>query len=302
MSDAVRCSVASRARCDELAGTASTVRAFLLIEHPGPWGASVPQARLPGTLAAEVAGKARAAGVRPLLVRRHQQRRWSPDGVRVLAAHPGARGAWLESGLVARWQDVLDLDLAALGRGNSLGLPRVDGPVFAVCTHGRHDPCCAEQGRPVAAALSSTWPELTWESSHLGGDRFAGNVVVLPEGLYYGRVTSADAERLARLHLAGRLDLERLRGWSWQPVPMQVAEIALRRSLGEDRRDAVDTIGGHRDGPTTVVRFEASGQRWTVVVQASPSAERARLTCHAEHLDRLPQWRTSIRRGAPPSG
>ena len=35
---AFRCATASRARGDELAGTASTVRSFLLLEHPGPWG------------------------------------------------------------------------------------------------------------------------------------------------------------------------------------------------------------------------------------------------------------------------
>ena len=33
-----------------------------------------------------------------------------------------------------------------------------------------------------------------WQSSHIGGDRFAGNVVFLPEGLYYGRVEPAEAD------------------------------------------------------------------------------------------------------------
>ena len=30
---------------------------------------------------------------------------------------------------------------------------RFDGPLYLVCTHGRHDTCCAVRGRPVAAAL-----------------------------------------------------------------------------------------------------------------------------------------------------
>ena len=38
---AFRCASASRARGDELAGTASTVRSYLLLEHPGPWGVEV---------------------------------------------------------------------------------------------------------------------------------------------------------------------------------------------------------------------------------------------------------------------
>ena len=33
-----RCSVASRDREEDPAGTASTVRSFLLVENAGPWG------------------------------------------------------------------------------------------------------------------------------------------------------------------------------------------------------------------------------------------------------------------------
>jgi hypothetical protein len=50
-------------------------------------------------------------------------------------------------------------------------------PIYLVCTHGRHDACCAVRGRPVAAALAAAYPERTWECSHIGGDRFAANVV-----------------------------------------------------------------------------------------------------------------------------
>ena len=54
--------------------------------------------------------------------------------------------------------EVHDLDVEALGAGRSPGLtPHLD-PVFAVCTHGRHDTCCAERGRPAAAALAGAHP------------------------------------------------------------------------------------------------------------------------------------------------
>ncbi len=89
-----------------------------------------------------------------------------------------------------------------------------DEPVFLACTHGRHDTCCAERGRPVAAALSQTHPEVSWEVSHIGGDRFAGNVLVLPDGLYYGRVSPDTAPALVESHLSGHLTLDLLRGRS----------------------------------------------------------------------------------------
>ncbi|MDP9392751.1 MAG: hypothetical protein M3Q27_00150 [Actinomycetota bacterium] len=60
--------------------------------------------------------------------------------------------------------------------------------------------CCAVSGRPLAAALTAAYGDRVWECTHLGGDRFAGNVAVLPHGYLYGRVSPA----AARPRRAGR--------------------------------------------------------------------------------------------------
>ena len=101
-----------------------------------------------------------------------------------------------------------------------------------MCTHGRHDACCAERGRPVAAALTAARPEQTWEVSHVGGDRFAANLLVLPEGLYYGQVTADEAPGLAQRarRRAGSTSTGCAAGAS-RPMHVQHAEIALRRHL-----------------------------------------------------------------------
>ena len=75
-----------------------------------------------------------------------------------------------------------------------------------MCAHGRHDQCCAVRGRVVAARLAAAYPEETWECSHLGGDRFAGTMVLLPHGLYYGWVDDGDAVAVVDAYLAGRVD------------------------------------------------------------------------------------------------
>jgi hypothetical protein len=85
-------------------------------------------------------------------------------------------------------------------------------PVYLVCTHGRHDACCAVRGRPIAAALAGAYPERTWECSHIGGDRFAANVVVLPHGLYYGHVPATRAVELAKQYDEGNVVPDLLRG------------------------------------------------------------------------------------------
>jgi hypothetical protein len=290
-----RCSAASLDRGEEPAGTASTVRAFLLLEHPGPWGVdALRDARLPDGLGPRIAAAAATARVRPLLVRRPGRGRGTStsDGLRVFAASCLPGGTRLESGTVTDPHDVLDLDLASLRAGGSSGLDDHDGTVLAVCTHGRHDACCAELGRPVAAALAAAHPEETWEVSHIGGDRYAGNLLVLPDGLYYGRLDPEAALAVAAAHAENRLELDHLRGRTAYPMAVQAAEVALRRHLDETRRDAVRWTGRSVEGPATnlvtTAVFDVAGRTWSVrvrTVQGPP----ARLTCRATRDNPTPR-------------
>ena len=275
-----RCSAWAERRGDDLAGTASTVRAFLLLEHPGPWGVdALRDSRMPAALGPALQRHAAAHGVRPLLVRRPGRSPGS-DGVRVFVVSTRP-DPWTETALLPDLEAVLDLDLAALAVGRSLGLDRHHDPLVLVCTHGRHDTCCAERGRPVAAALATMEPGLTWECSHIGGDRFAGNVLVLPDGLYYGRLDAETAPRMAAAHLDGRLDLDHLRGRSSLPMPVQAAEIALRRHLDEPRLDEVVLLGHRGVGGETVARFAVGGGEYAVRVRSAGGDETFALTCRA---------------------
>ncbi len=223
------------------AGTATHLRAFLLVEHHGPWGLSAPRdSRLPDEVKRHFAGH---RSIKILLARRHH-RAHRGSTYQAMLCVPSRRlllGTTFEDPL-----ELCDLDLEAVGRGQSPDWEPVPGPVYGVCTHGRHDACCAERGRPVCQALTAGRPEETWEVSHVGGDRFAPNMVVLPEGLYYGRLDPESVTEVADLHEAGRLHLDHLRGRSTYPMPVQYAEVVLRRRLGEDRLDAVRLV--ERDG------------------------------------------------------
>ena len=97
----------------------------------------------------------------------------------------------------------------------------------------------------MAARLAQAYPEETWECSHLGGDRFAGTMVLLPHGLYYGWVDDGDAVAVADAYLDGRVVPEFLRGRSSSRHPVQAAQHFARTSdlldayppLREDRTD-----------------------------------------------------------------
>ena len=301
-----RCAAESLGRDEPLLGTASTVRAFLLVENAGPWGTdALHDARFPDEVKEGLRARSAAAGVRPLLVRRHRGIEAGP-GIRVFAAYADPREPWMETGTLAAPEVLLDLDLAALGRGESPGLARTDEPVFCVCTHGRHDTCCAELGRPTAAALCASHPDHTWEVSHIGGDRFAANLLVLPEGLYYGRVTPQDAPGLASGHLEGHLDLDRLRGRSGLAFPVQVAEVAARRAAGETRTGAVRVLSVRRHADDTVVALDVAGTPYDVRVRRSLAEERHQLTCRARRENPYPAYDvveiTPGSAGAPSTG
>lgn len=289
-----RCAAASVARDDDLAGTASTVRSFLLVEHAGAWGVdALRDARLPEGLGDHLARSGRSAGVRVLLVRR-PGRRAAQAGVRVFAARAAGADSWLEAGTLGTVDDVRGLDLAALGAGRSLGLDPVDGPLLAVCTHGRHDACCAERGRPVALALArSRHADAVWECSHIGGDRFAGNLLVLPRGLYYGRVDPGAALEVADAAVEGRVSLDHLRGRSDVSMPVQAAEIAVRRRLDLRGLDDVRPTAARTDGDLTAVTLDAGGR--TVRVQVRRLLEEAqRLTCGALRDSPVPRYEVEL--------
>lgn len=286
-----RCAAAARERGDSLAGTASTVRRFLLLEHPGPWGVhALHEARLPDGLGDLLIRDSHAAGVRVLLIRRPGR---TPAGpTRVFAAHTAGAHPWVETAVLDDVRDVADLDLAALGRDESLGLDVHPDPVIAVCTHGRHDACCAERGRPVAAALATAGFDV-WEVSHIGGDRFAGNALVLPHGLYYGGLDPHSALELADATAEGRVLLEHLRGRSSLPMPVQAAEIALRRLLGETRIGAVAFRGATRRDAVLTARFDIDGLEHVVRVTLRQD-DPQQLTCSIDSASPVPSFETDV--------
>ncbi len=289
----IRCSDASRVRGEPLAATASVVDAYLLVSDPGPWGPAIlTGSRLPVAVREQLAGLQRDARVRPLLIRRPGR---TDAGPRTLFA-VNARHGWAQTIEVDSLDEVADLDFTGLTGEQGLGWTPHADPLLLVCTHGRHDPCCAVRGRPLAAALAERYPDLVWEVSHIGGDRFAGNLLALPRGDYFGRLEPETAPAVVDAYLAGELDLDHHRGRSTQRWAVQAAESEARRRFGVARFDDVEVLTAVRADRFFLVSLRVRGQAVTAHVRVGSAAPVA-LTCHSTAVDSAPAYQVELRIG-----
>ena len=274
------CCELSQANGEALAATASRIDHWLLLEYRGLWardalGASLLPDRVKEHLRELVGRPSRA---RLLFVRRPERR--SRSGFAVFYGRTSERDSWVRSFEVDAYEDLLALDVAeAFERPSALGEP-VDHPLFVVCTHGKRDPCCARYGRPLYEGLREAADDgWIWQSTHVGGDRFAGNLVCLPDGVYYGRVTRLDALAVLAEHLAGRVELAHYRGRCCYSFPVQAAEREVRERSGvlgiaDVRAEGIERLGEDR----WRVRLVAGTTRYEVEVVAE-QGELTLLTC-----------------------
>jgi hypothetical protein len=266
--EAARCADRSAARDESLVGTASRFRAWLLIEQPGPWGHdALVQSDLPTDVGVRLRAQGHRLGVRILLIKRRERGR--RDRRRIFAAYTGARDRRIQAGWVEDPEELLDLDLRALVRARFRGFGEpVGGPLFVVCTHGKHDPCCARRGAPLYRALAEM--PTAWECTHVGGDRFAGNLVCFPHGLYYGRVTPEDAVDIVRAYTEGWVSLHHYRGRAPFPPAVQAAERWVRERHGILGVDDLAVVAHEEaEGGRHRVALDGPGGRFVVDVRVS---------------------------------
>ncbi len=291
MAERFSCALASRAAGEPCYGTASQARRWLLVEQPGPWGAdALRQSRLPSEVAVRLRAVARAARARLLLIRRHG--RPPPARRTCFAVVSTAEVRRVERFTVDEPEDLLGVDWTPLQGFEPVGGEVVDEPIYLVCTNGSHDTCCARFGRPVAQVLDAAVGDRVWEASHFGGDRFAGNLVCLPDGIYYGRVDPTHAVALVEQHRAGHLDLERFRGRSFLPFAAQAAEHFVRadRGLTAVEDVVVRRVAEAGSGTFRVLIATSADEVLTATVECSEATDPQQLTCRSTSDEHPPRY------------
>jgi hypothetical protein len=285
------CSELSRRAGEKIFGTASTGGTWLLLEYAGAWG---PRVLEQSALAPEV----KAFFQRTLQTIPHS---------RLLFIKRGRAGGQTFSFFVVRCRErdpfavryeldsyarLPELDLARAAAGDPApGGTLTREPLFLVCTHGRRDKCCAKFGVPVYRALRESAREQVWQASHVGGDRFAANLVCFPHGLFYAHLTEETGRLAAAEYASGRLVLERYRGRSCYSHHVQAAEFFTRAEtnltgLGELRFQGSERLGEK----SWRVRFAAPGAVYEAGVSCRLSGFRNHITCHAAEARSVPQF------------
>jgi len=240
----LRCAPAYLASGLPIIGSApSEMTGWILLEHAGPW----PKKGLPNDIDADLRRWLEARPERIQLIHRLERRT-------VLTT----RRVYVSAGFdVLAMIELPSLDdlgryvsaIEAAAAATAAGIPTIpDGfeivaqAPLLVCTQGRRDICCAQWGRPAAIALVEAFGSgRVWETNHLGGHRFAANLVVPPGAFYHGQIEPDRIVDLAHDLLAGRLPLKTLRGRSGIPAAAQAAEYFVRRDLG---LTGIDDVAG----------------------------------------------------------
>ena len=238
MSDREYCSDLCLAAGEPMFGTAPRVDVWLLVEYAPVWRRKALadndlSAPVRDWLQAQVEGlEALGLAVRPQFVRRPEI---DTDRTTLFVARAGALYRFESVGYDA----MRSLDLT---RKDTLAerCTRVDEPQYFVCTNGQRDLCCARYGLPAYRELRTLVGGRAWQTTHVGGHRFAPNVVVLPQGVLYGRVHPEDVPAFVAEVEAGGMAKTHVRGRSAFPPEAQAAEALLDERVLElvDTQDA----------------------------------------------------------------
>ena len=254
-------------------GTAEQVDVWLLLEYKASWPA---KAITEGSLTAPTqAWLARTQAqfaqlglrLRPQLVR---QPELDYDVTRLLVSVHGHTFEFSGSG----YDFLLDLDLAALVQARLVHTPNnpesmmTSAPRYLVCTNGKRDLCCSRFGLPLYQRLRELVGDRVWQVTHLGGHRFAPNLLVIPQNVIYGRVQPDAAQAFVEQVEQGLLDFTHLRGRTRYPKVVQAAEgMVARQGL------RLLHVTGGENGAAAQVTFADANDKVQISVGLSAQAE-----------------------------
>lgn len=159
----------------------------------------------------------------------------------------------------------------------------LSSPLYLVCTNGKKDKCCSKFGLPVYNSLEKL-DENVWQCSHIGGDRFAPNIIVMPYGHFYGHLPVEETDDFYSTTQKKDIYFSCFRGRSRYGFRVQAAFNFLRKKLNDFGNFNFKLIGNTLlSGGTEEVSIlhRPTGLRYRIKVNSQKSEEKYFLTCKA---------------------
>ena len=279
---------------EPLAGSAPLAVAWLVVEHPGPWGhdalteSAIPESVVQHISKAQTQSPLRFLAARSTDQDRRQQRALTRRHIWI--AHCQASGSQTRVVEINNLEELLDWDLTSISEGLfPVTGAQIDSPLEFVCTHSKRDTCCAVLGRARVAAVPDHLRTRVWECSHLGGHRFAATSLFLPSGRLYGRLSGYSPNGHDHVREPSP---EHLRGPSYLDPALQSAECVVRiEQQLTDEHILVVTVLDALDSSVFCDVTSSDGGNWTVVAEREIFVSPA--SCGAQDQERS-IWRARI--------
>ncbi len=224
--DITPCAEVSAALNEPMLGTAPQVGLWILLEVRDTWEPkNLKVNSLPPTANAWLTDAEHRANKQGLLPRVQfiKHRRRPSDPLTVMSCRDGI----LRRQSIDTYDELSDIDPL------TTCMPVWEETLYLICTHGKRDICCSREGLPTWQRLDNLSGGRAWQATHLGGHRFAPNVLTLPSAHMYGRVYQHQAERFFNDVESNKVPTHFLRGNSTLPPVAQVCEPTIRSQGGQ---------------------------------------------------------------------
>jgi len=288
------CSELSRGVAEKTFGTASIGQVWILLEYPFAWGShALNDSNLSLPIKRHLKRTLRSIPHAKLLFIKQERARLSQRSLFVVRCRESK--PFIQRFTLDDYSQLTEIDLAAVASGKlSTDENIFSDPLFLVCTHGRRDKCCAKFGYPLYKTLRESTRQAVWQSSHVGGDRFAANLLCFPHGLFYAHVTEAIGRVILKEYEEKRITLQNYRGRACYSNPVQAAEFFVRTESGiREIAELHRLFSAHVAEESWQVRFleATTGNVHTVLVSRVMSDFQNLITCHATEAHSVPQFR-----------
>jgi len=289
------CAEWTRQADEPIYGTATVVQLWFLLEYRQPWRSkAVTDNELPLKVQEFLSGQVASTPHSRLLFIKRQTA--LQEELRFFVVKTAEVAPAIYEFDLNAYEDLLALDIPAITEGQeAYSHFKRENPLFLICTNGKRDKCCAKFGRPVYEALQESQGDTVWQSSHIGGHRYAPAVLFLPHGVNLGLLSLEEAQAATDAYLNGRLhDLARYRGRTYYAPHVQAADYFLRQTL---QYHALSGLHLHAVKPleenSWIVQFDVSAssgihQLW---VQRQMTVQKQLVSCSSPAEKAVPRYR-----------